>query len=106
MKIVRTAQYNIRPETLDACKAAQQAIVAITHDEPGTLMYLVLQSAADPNCFVHLSGYTDEAALTTHVSNDAMLAQIRDVLTPAMVGEPQFTMYSLVDGKVPEAALV
>jgi quinol monooxygenase YgiN len=106
VKIVRTAQYNVRPETLEACKAAQQAIVATTHAEPGTLMYLVLQSADDPTRFVHLSGYTDEAALATHVSNDLMLAQIRDVLTPAMVGEPQFTMYSLVDGKVPEAAVV
>ncbi len=106
MTIVRTAQYSVRPETLDACKAAQQAIVETTHAEPGTLMYLVVQNAEDPTHFVHLSAYTDHAALATHVANNLMLAQIRDVLQPAMTGGPQFTLYGLVDGKLPEAAAV
>ena len=101
MAIFRIARYSLQATAVDGCKSALHTIVDATNAEPGTLMYLVLQDAEDPTGFVHLSVYSDEAALAQHIAGEPMGTQIREVLQPAMVGAPQFTHYTLVDGRLP-----
>ncbi len=78
MTIFRTAKYTIRPEAMEACKEVIRETVAYTKEhEPGTLMYLVLQEAENPANFVHISAYSDEAALERHVTGEPMLTNIQ-----------------------------
>ncbi len=101
MTIFRTASYTIRPDAMEACKEVIRGIVAYTKEhEPGTLMYMVLQDAEDPTNFVHISAYSDEAALERHITGEPMLTNIQRVIMPATVGETVFTHYSVVDAKV------
>jgi len=101
MTIFRTAKYTIRPEAMEACKEVIRETVAYTKEhEPGTLMYLVLQEAENPANFVHISAYSDEAALERHVTGEPMLTNIQKVIIPATVGDTLFTHYTVVDAKI------
>src|SRR5690348_6799862 len=100
MTIYRTAHYRVQAAAIEGCATAQHAIVEATQGEPGTLLYLVLQDAADPTRFVHISAYRDDEALATHIAGEPMGTQIREVLMPAMVEMSEFTHYTLVDGKL------
>ena len=64
-------------------------------------MYMVLQEAERPSSFIHISAYTDEAALQSHITAEPMATRIREVLEPAIVELVTFTHYTLVDGKFP-----
>jgi quinol monooxygenase YgiN len=101
MTIFRTASYTIRPDAMEACKKVISETVAYTKEyEPGTLMYMVLQDAENPTNFVHISAYSDEAALERHITGEPMLTNIQQVIIPATVGETVFTHYTVVDAKV------
>ncbi len=63
-------------------------------------MYLVLQEAENPANFVHISAYSDEAALERHVTGEPMLTNIQKVIIPATVGDTLFTHYTVVDAKL------
>lgn len=103
MAIIRIARYAIRPETIEACKKVVQETVEYTRaNEPGTLMYMVLQEAENPANFVHISAYTDESALKQHITAEPMTTNFREILNPAMVAPPEFTHYSLLDAKLPQ----
>ena len=104
--VFRIARYSIRPEALEACQAAIHEIVSYTHDEPGTLMYLVFQEADNPTHLIHFSAYTDQTAMQQHVTGKPMLDKINAVITPAMIGAPEFTHYTLFDGKLLPALVV
>lgn len=104
MAILRIGRYTIRPEAMEACKKVIQTTVDyIRTDEPGTLMYMVLQEAENPTSFVHLSAYTDEAALQRHVTAEPMGTNFREILIPAMVEQTTFTHYTVVDAKLPQS---
>jgi quinol monooxygenase YgiN len=101
MAIFRIARYTIQPEALDACADFIHTTVACTKDnEPGTLMYMVLQETDNPTSFVHISAYADDDALAQHVVSEPMVTTIREVIQPAMLGAPDFTHYTLVDAKL------
>jgi len=101
MTIFRTASYTIRPEAMEACKEVIRETIAYTKEhEPGTLMYMVLQEAEKPTNFVHISAYSDEAALERHVTGEPMLTNITNVIIPATIGETLFTQYTIVDAKL------
>jgi quinol monooxygenase YgiN len=101
MAIFRIARYTIQPEALDACADFIHTTVACTKDnEPGTLMYMVLQETDNPASFVHISAYADDDALAGHVVSEPMMTTIREVIQPAMTDGPDFTHYTLVDAKL------
>lgn len=105
MAIFRIARYTLQPDAVDTCTDFIHTTVAATNEqEPGTLMYMVLQEADDPTSFVHISAYADEDALARHVVSEPMLTTIREVIQPAMIGDAQFTHYTLVDAKLLVAA--
>src|SRR4051812_32384743 len=107
MAIFRIARYTINSEALDACQDFIQTTVAATKaQEPGTLMYMVLQETDNPTSFVHISAYADEEAMAAHVVSEPMVTTIREVIGPAMVGAPEFIHYQLVDAKLLEPAHV
>lgn len=100
MTIFRTASYTIQPEAMEACKDVIRETVAYTKEhEPGTLMYMVLQETENPTHFVHLSAYSDEEALSQHVTSEPMLTNIKTVINPATIGGTVFTHYAIVDAK-------
>lgn len=104
MVIVRTGRCTIRPEAMDACKAFMRETVAYTKEnEPGTLMYMVVQEAENPTSFVIIQAYSDEAALERHLTAEPMLTNIREVLVPAMIDGPHFTHYTIVEAKIPSS---
>ena len=101
MTIFRTARYTIRPEAMEAVKEIARQTVAYTREhEPGTLMYIVVQEAENPKNFVHISAYSDEAALERHITGEPMLTNIQTVIMPATIGETEFIHYKIVDAKV------
>ncbi len=107
MAIFRIARYTITPEALAACQDFIHTTVAATKaQEPGTLMYMVLQETDNPASFVHISAYADDAAMAAHSVSEPMLTTIREVIQPAMVEAAQFTHYHLVDAKLLEPAQV
>lgn len=63
-------------------------------------MYMVLQEAENPTNFVHISAYSDEAALERHVTGEPMLSNIQRVIVPATVEETVFAHYTLVEAKL------
>ena len=101
MTIFRTARYTIRPEAIEAVKEVARQTIAYTKEhEPGTLMYMVVQEVENPANFVHISAYSDEAALERHVTGEPMLTNIKTVIIPATIGETVFTHYRIVDAKL------
>jgi quinol monooxygenase YgiN len=66
-------------------------------------MYLVVQEAENPTNFVHISAYSDEAALERHVTGEPMLTNIKTVIIPATIGETEFIHYRIVDAKLSTA---
>jgi quinol monooxygenase YgiN len=104
MTIFRIARYTIRPEAMEAVKEVARQTVAYTKEhEPGTLMYIVAQEEENPCNFVHISAYSDEAALERHVTGEPMLTSITTVIVPATIGETVFTHYKIVDAKLSAA---
>ena len=106
MAIFRIGRYAVRPDGIESCQQVIHRTVALVKaDEPTTLLYLGLQDTAEPTKFVHISAYTDEAALQRHIQGEAMLQDFRTNLFPFFVDPAVFTHYSLVDGKMSEIAI-
>ena len=101
MAIFRIARYSVRPEGIAACQQViHRTVAAVKAHEPTTLLYVALQDAADPTQFVHISAYTDEAAMQRHVEGEVMLADFRTNLFPFIADPTLFTHYVLLDGKL------
>jgi quinol monooxygenase YgiN len=97
MRIYQTAHYAIRPEGLDAVKAAIDEFVAyVTKNEPGTRLYTSWQQADDPTKFVHLFIFEDEAAHRAH-GESAAVRQFEAVYRPYLADGPvTFTDYTQI----------
>lgn len=70
--VVRMHYTVVRPESLDAYKAALRATIETSMaDEEGTLALMATTEKDHPNIFHTLEIYTDEAAREAHVSSEA-----------------------------------
>ncbi len=70
--VVRMHYTVVRPESLDAYKAALRAMIETSMaDEEGTLALMATTEKDHPNIFHTLEIYTDEAAREAHVSSEA-----------------------------------
>ena len=94
MPIYQTAHYTIRPEGVDAVKAAIAEFVGyVTANEPGTRMYASWQQADDPTKFVHLFTFEDPDAHQAHGESEAV-RRFESVYTPYLADGPVvFTDY-------------
>ncbi len=93
MPIHMTAEYRVRPESVDLCLAAIRALVDdIARYEPGTRHYVAWQDERDPVHFVHHFVFEDEAAEQKHRASEAVKA-FTAVLYPQTVSGVHFTRY-------------
>lgn len=70
--IIGTAAFRIREGELEAALEAIRSFVAAVADEPGTLVYRSLHDQEDPQRFLHMFEFADEAARDVHASSDAV----------------------------------
>jgi quinol monooxygenase YgiN len=94
MPIYQTAHYAIRPEGVDAVKAAIAEFVDyVAANEPGTRVYTSWQQADDPTKFVHLFTFEDAAAHQAHGESGAV-RKFESVYRPYLADGPVvFTDY-------------
>jgi quinol monooxygenase YgiN len=103
MPIYQTAHYAIRPEGIDAVKAAITEFVDyVTANEPGTRLYTSWQQADDPTRFVHLFIFENADAHRAHGESEAVRA-FESVYRPYLADGPvAFTGYvQLASNQVP-----
>src|SRR5207249_4563507 len=93
MSIHMTAEYRVRPGSVDRCLAAIQEFVdAVARHEPGTRHYVAWQDERDPVHFHHHFEFEGEAAEQRHRSSDAV-RRLTAVLYPETVSGVHFTRY-------------
>ncbi len=64
--------------------------------EPGTLLYSLNRSAADPNTIVVIERYADKAALEAH-SKSAHFKEFSKLLGGVLAGRPEITVFDEID---------
>ena len=93
MPIQMTAEYRVRPGSVERCLAAIREFVdAVTRTEPGTRQYVAWQDERDPVHFHHHFVFEDEAAEQRHRSSEAV-RRFTAVLYPETVSGVHFTRY-------------
>ncbi len=86
MAIYQTAEYQVRPDGVDAVRhAIDEFVDYVRANEPGTRMYAAWQRQDEPTRFVHLFIFADAAAQEIH-SNSAAVARFEAIYRPYLVG--------------------
>ncbi len=80
------------PDSVDAFLAATQENAAASRAEPGVVRFDVLADRSDPNHFVLVEGYRDEAAAAAH-KDTAHYQTWRDTVAPMMERPRESTRY-------------
>ena len=82
------ARLRVKPEKQDAFVKLQQELYTLTHEhEPGTPVYELLKSRDEPNTYVVIATFTDEAAYQEHMESsfhDELVPPILDCLSSDM----------------------
>jgi quinol monooxygenase YgiN len=89
-----TAQPGKRADVL-AGMASMQAHV---ESEPGTLVYTLLEDQAEADVIWVYEEYTDQAALDSHSTSDAMKA-LGGSIGPFLGGRPEIRVANIAGGK-------
>jgi quinol monooxygenase YgiN len=82
----------------DEALTALGRLVDAAQDEPGTLEYVVLADAGDPNTILTYEVYADQAALDAHASSPTM-AEVGKSLGGLLAGVPELHQASVVHRK-------
>jgi len=92
MPTYKTAQLNVKAESIEKCTQVLQEYMAyLKQNEPGTQAYLCLQDEKDPTSFLILGIYTDA---TLHGSSQDAKTYVDKLLLEA-VGSVTYTDYVL-----------
>ena len=83
MAIHRTLEFRVQAGEVESCKAAIEKDVATVGGESGTVYYYAMQDEADPQRFLHVVGFDDEAAREAH-GNTEHAARFVERITPAL----------------------
>lgn len=84
----------VKPECVEAFKAASLANAELSRQEPGVTQFDVLQQQDDPTRFVLVEGYRDVAATVAHKAT-AHYAAWRDAVAGMMAVPRSSTKYSV-----------
>ena len=85
--LVVLIQVHVKPECIDAFKAASLANAQASVREPGIARFDIVQQADDPARFVFIEAYRTAAAPAAH-KETAHYAKWRDAVAP-MMAEPR-----------------
>jgi len=81
---------HVKPECVEAFKAATQENARLSRQEPGIAQFDVLQQQDDPTRFVLIEAYRNLGAPAAH-KDTAHYAAWRDAVAP-MMAEPRFSV--------------
>ncbi|UKD57026.1 antibiotic biosynthesis monooxygenase [Amycolatopsis sp. FU40] len=83
-----TAKFRVKPEHAENWPEISRAFTEATRAEPGCLWYDWSRSLADPNEYVLVEAFRDDAAGAAHVGSDHFKAAQRD-LPPYLAETPR-----------------
>ncbi len=93
-----TAKFRVEPEWRDEClEVIREFINDVDRTEPGTRVYLSLQSEDDPNEFLHVFVFDDEAAEKAHRTSSAVMT-FTNRLYPRLQADVEFRTFRRVAG--------
>ncbi len=96
MSIFMTAQFTVKPESVDVCRQAIAEFVDyVTRNEPETHMYISVQDSADETHFLNFFEFESEAAQEHHANSEAV-KKFTAILYPECIHPVEFTTYQLV----------
>ncbi|HMP77498.1 MAG TPA: putative quinol monooxygenase [Kiritimatiellia bacterium] len=87
---------HVKPESVDAFKAAVMANARASRQEPGVIRFDVLQQADDPARFILIEEYRSADAVAAHKTT-AHYAAWRDVVAPMMAEDRRSVKYVTVE---------
>ena len=91
-----TAKFPVRPEDADDWPTISRAFTEATRAEPGCLWFDWFRSLDDPNEYVLVEAFRDDAAASAHVTSDHFSAAQKE-LPPHLARTP-----SIVNVTVPQ----
>ena len=96
MAIAKTARFQINLVSVDLVKAAiDEFVTYVKEKEPGTLIYLSIQSEDEPVEFLHYMEFAGSAAEEIHQKSEAVNKFV-DILYPLTVAGVEFHDYRLI----------
>src|SRR5258708_7879722 len=101
MPVFRSVAFQIRPEGLERCRGAIEEFVnSIRGTQPGTQIYVSLQSKQDLTQFLHVMVFADERAEQLHREAPST-AKFTAILSPELqppASSPDFDPYEVLAG--------
>lgn len=79
-------------------EAGRSMVAHVKAHEPGTLVYVLHRSSAEPTEFLFYEVYRDQEAFTAHSGSDTMRTFAKG-LGGVVAGRPEIAMYAEIDGK-------
>ena len=85
-----------RPETVEAVKRILVSMIEPTRNEPGCLVYELLQCREDPTDFTFVEEWTDAAALAQHAASPH-IAGVQGELRALVAVPTSVRTYALIE---------
>ncbi len=97
-KVAIWARIPLKPGVREEAVKALQAAIDCAHAEHGTLLYILHESAADPDAVFFYDLYSDADALTAHSAGDGVKL-MGPILKEFGAGRPELQFFTPLSGK-------